>query len=136
MTRLVFLVMLIGLVACGGSDNPVAPSTPTPPPVPTATLEAFGTLTFTDTFPLLPNSIASVSYEGGARNLGPDCAENIRGLTRLFNATSEVDRNNWTFPLRVRPNETFLYEACCILRSVRDVATSYTTELSWDRVFC
>ena len=54
--------------------------------------------------------------QGEIQNVGPGCASNVGGVTRLFDeANVQVAQLAWYFPDRVvQSGETSFYEACCL----------------------
>jgi hypothetical protein len=124
----------LALVACGGSNR--SPTTPTPPPIPPATLVLDGQAQWVDCFPTLGLCV----FRDGLRNTGTGCAANVRGVTRFIYAQNQESAPfNWNVPASapiLRPNEVVAYQIAAVPYAIASTTTAYRTESSWDDVRC
>ena len=72
-------------------------------------------------------------FVGVGRNLGPDCAEDVRGVTRFYNvAGGQVGpADSWLGPSHLTPGQGFTY-----ILTTLPAAVSYQTEASWTSARC
>ncbi len=72
-------------------------------------------------------------FLGVGRNLGPDCAEDVRGVTRFYNvAGGQVGpADSWLGPSHLTPGQGFTY-----ILTTLPAAVSYQTEASWTSARC
>lgn len=135
MRRLIVLLALVAS-ACGSDSSPVSP---TPVPIPAASLAFTGNLSVTGCLPSTGNLYSCVGFAGAAVNSGPGCATGVRGLTTSYDATTraQVASSNWAYAPMVRPGESFGYNGITLV--ITGPVTGgwyYTTTISWDNVKC
>lgn len=121
------VLIALSVVACGGSDAPLAPAAP-----PTATLQVEGSPQWVDCSAFL----GGCRFQGSLRNVGLGCAGTVRGVTRFFNnAGAEVASAQWGLGSRtVRPNELVLYTT--IERISDSGIATYLSEPAWSNIAC
>ncbi len=111
-------------LACGGSDTPTAPSPPVQPP-PVADVHAIGQLSFVDC------TLTACRFQGTIINGGPNCARDVRGITRILDAKGvELESQQWTIPNTMRQAEQVLYAGCCFtVAALNASGSTYRTEV-------
>lgn len=123
-------VLVLVLGAC--SKSPTAPTTPTAHLSP-----IFNNLAMESCSRDSPTSLIC-DYHGDARNTGPGCATNVRGVTRSYfpapNSSTVFDTNAWTYGEMVHANEQFVYRGTRL--RIPDVEWHYETTITWDNVSC
>jgi len=78
------------------------------------------------------------NFIGEGRNLGPDCAQNVRGVTRFYRSGGgQVGAAaSWEGPFHLRPGEAFTYRVNNVGPPITNEAVSYGAEASWTSVRC
>jgi len=128
----VLMLIVLALAGCGESD-------PTETGFPSANLvaEEGGAFSSCTSFISIPNDC---DFVGEGRNLGPGCADTIRGVTKFYDAsgTQLGAAESWSFFtfIVVQPGEAFTYEIRNVRLEIVDAFASFTSEVSWANIRC
>lgn len=141
MRRLLLLILLCGLLACGSSPTAPTPAptpqpTPQPVPVPAPQLVFDGNGV---TFPpagKCPNN--SCEYSFGIRNTGTGCGKTIHGRVQLENNGVVVGTSDWFADAAVvaKPNDQLAIKGCCVAESVVNQTTFVRVFIEAETVAC
>jgi len=125
------LLVAIFTAVCGASPTTPASSDQRGGGPPAAAVRPSGTLTF-------PSCAAdgTCTFQGEVTNDGPDCASNVRGVTRLFDASGqELEAKPWEILGRVRRGATS-FTGCCFVRASVENYRTYRTDATFEPLLC
>jgi len=127
-------IVCLSALSCGDKS----PTAPRVPPIPSARIETSGTLTYNACRDWVAPGGWLCNFKGEAKNEGQGCAINVRGITRLFDASNdkELAKSEWSLDAgrRINPGESFLYRGEIWVADVKE--HYYQTECFWDNVRC
>ncbi len=128
--RLVPLLVALATWACGETGG--TPDSPVEPPTTSAEIVVAGGLTFGAC------TAPGCEYSLPLRNLGPGCANNLRGQVRLYNGDVLLEADDWFLqPSRtLAPGETLGVEDCCFSADAVGRRTRFTAQQFWNNVDC
>ena len=125
--RILFVIALVSLAACGGS--PTAPA----PAVPPADLVGVAQDLILDWIPANDGWKVTTAVQ----NKGAGCAKNITGKLHIRDAGGqEIVWLPWTLDTTIAAGQTVLISTCCLLEHEADRAQTYSVEIAWTNVPC
>ena len=127
------VLTLLALASCGG-DGPTEPDV-----LPTANLVSESAGAWTNCSGI--GGTNSCSFVGDGRNLGPGCANVVRGVVRFLDAAGAQlgASRSWQFSPAAsvfRPNEAFVFTVTLVSRVIVDATASTQQEFSWTDTAC
>ena len=125
--RGVMVLAMLALAGCGGVGV-----------IPPADLQRSGSSSFQDcsicTFP------GGFDFVGNARNLGPGCANAVRGVVKFVDAAGVQlgPSESWRFVASrvIRSGESFTFRVVQVGARLRDFTATTEQEFSWTDVKC